>query len=131
MSFSKAHIGVLIIAVLLVSAFGVGSSNLLMGHDDMGMIGCPLLGHDATVCPMTPLAHINSWQTMFAAIPAQNVALLLLMLLALFFFLRLDQYRWLLHPSPHPVYVSYDPEAVTHDSLRRFIARGLLHPKIF
>ncbi|HEY4527305.1 MAG TPA: hypothetical protein VJK53_05695 [Candidatus Paceibacterota bacterium] len=131
MSFSKAHIGVLIVAILLVSAFGVGFSGLLMGHDDMGMVGCPLMmGHDSAVCPMSPLAHISSWQNLFAAIPVQSVVTVLLLLLALFFVSRLKLYVWLLHPSPQPVYNFYDPEAA-HDPLQRFIARGLMHPKIF
>jgi len=131
MSFSKAHIGVLIVAILLVSAFGVGFSGLLMGHDDMNMIGCPLMGHDVALCPMNPLAHITAWQNLFAAIPVQSFVMVLLLLLALFFVSRLKQYLWLLHPSPQPVYVSCNPEAVSHDPLRRFISRGLMHPKIF
>src|SRR3989338_10833032 len=131
MSFSKAHIGVLIVAILMVSAFGVGFSGLLMGHDDMNMIGCPLMGHDVALCPMNPLAHITAWQNLFAAIPTQGMMMLLLLLLALFFFLRFNQHLWLLHPSPHLVHISYDPEVVTHRPLQRFIARGLMHPKIF
>ena len=92
MSFSKVPIGILIVAVLLVNAFGVGFSNLLMGHDDMGMIGCSLMGHSAAVCTMNPLEHLAQLQNLFAAIPTQGVMLLLLLLLALFFVSRLKQY---------------------------------------
>ena len=131
MEVRKTLITLSLMIFLLVGATGMAYSGTMMDHGMETMLGCPLMSHSAAICNMSPLEHLTQWQNMFAAIPAQSVALLLLMLLALFFFLRLDQYRWLLHPSPHPVYVSYDPEAVTHDSLRRFIARGLLHPKIF
>ena len=78
---------------LLVGASGVAYSGLMMSNDDMGTANCPLMmGHDSAVCPMSPLAHISSWQNMFAAIPTQGVMLLLLLLLALFFVSRLKQY---------------------------------------
>ena len=132
MHLRKILISLSIITFLLVGATGVAYSGLMMSHDDTGVTGCPLMmGHDAAVCPMNPLAHINSWQSLFAAVPVQNAVTLLLLFLTSFFFLRFNQYLWLLFPSPQPVYISYDPEVATYDPLRRFIARGLMHPKIF
>src|SRR3989344_1370356 len=118
MYLRKVVTSITIVAFLLVGATGVAYSGLMMGHD-------------SAVCPMSPLAHINSWQNMFAAIPVQSAVMVLLLLLALFFVSRLKQYLWLLHPSPQPVYLSYDPDVVSHDPVRRFIFRGLTHPKIF
>ena len=122
-------LSVLLIAFLLVGITGVAYSGMMMGHGDM--VGCPLMGHDSAMCNMNPLDHLSMWQNMFAAIPVQSVLTLLLSLLALFFFSRFNRYLWLLHPSPQPVYISYDPEVSTYDPLRRFMARGLMHPKIF
>ena len=124
-------ISVLVVIFLLVGATGVVYSGTMMGHGMETMVGCPLMGNTAAVCNMNLLEHLNAWQNLFAAIPAQSAVLLLLLLLALFLVLRLKQYLWLLHPSPQSVYISYDPEAATHDALRRFIASGLMHPKIF
>ena len=132
MQIRKILITLSLIVFLLVGAAGVAYSGVMMGHGMGDMIGCPLMGHSAALlCDMNPLEHLTQWQSMFAAIPAQSMMLLLLFLLALFFRSRLKQHLWLLHPSPQPVYVSYDPEAVTHDPLRRFIACGLMHPKVF
>lgn len=129
------------IAFLLVGVAGVAYSGMMMpvlhglgeggDHGDMGMTPCPLMGQLSAVCNMNPLAHVGMWQNMFAAIPVQSAVLLLLLLLGLFFSPRLKEYVWLLYPSPQPVYISYDSEVTAHDSLRRFIARGLMHPKIF
>jgi hypothetical protein len=131
MSFRKILVSVSLIGFLIVGATGVAYSGMMMGHGMDDTVGCPLMGHDAAVCNMNPLDHLSMWQTMFAAIPVQTVLALLLSLLALFFFSRLRQHLWLLHPSPQPVYISYDPEVRAYDPLQRFIARGLMHPKIF
>ena len=131
MEIRKTLITLSLMIFLLVGATGMAYSGTMMDHGMETMLGCPLMSHSAAICNMNPLEHLTQWQHLFAAIPAQSVALLLLMLLALFFSLRLDQYRWLLHPSPQLVYVSYDPEAITHDPLRRFIFSGLMHPKVF
>ena len=129
MRIRRLLIGMSTVVFLLVGAIGVAYSGAMMGHGDMA--GCPLMGHDTAMCSMNPLEHLTQWQNMFAAVPAQTVVTLLLTLLTLFFVFCLSQYLWLLHPSPQPVYVSYDPRVRGHDSLRRFIARGLMHPKVF
>jgi len=154
MQIRKILITLSLIIFLLVGAAGVAYSGVMMpalhsparttvqsgglgeggGHGMGDMIGCPLMSHSAAICNMSPLEHLAQWQHLFAAIPAQSMMLLLLLLLfllALFFRFRLKQHLWLFHPSPQLVYVSSDPEAATHDSLQRFIMRGLMHPKIF
>lgn len=131
MHLGKLLTSIIIATFLLVGAIGVAYSGTMMGHGMGDMVGCPLMGHDAAVCGMNPLEHLSIWQSMFAAIPVQSAVMLLMLLLALFFMSRLNRYRWLLHPSLQPVYISYDPEIATHDPLRRFIASGLMHPKIF
>jgi hypothetical protein len=131
MRLGKLFVSIVITAFLLVGVTGVAYSGMMMGHGDMEMPGCPLMGHSAALCNMNPLEHLSMWQNMFAAIPVQSAAMLLLLLLALFFLSHFNRYLWLLYPSPQPVYISYDPEVATYDPLRRFIARGLMHPKIF
>lgn len=127
----RIAISILLISFFLVGALGMAFPGMMMGHGDVGMVGCPLMGHDAAVCNMNPLDHLSMWQTMFAAIPAQTVITALLLLLAAFFLLRFREFLWLPVQSPQLVFISYDPEVATHDPLRRFIARGLMHPKIF
>jgi len=131
MHLGKLLTTILIATVLLVGVTGVAYSGMMMGHGDMEMPGCPLMGHSAALCNMNLLEHLSMWQNMFAALPMPSIALLLWVLLALFFVFRFKQYLWLLHSSPQPVYISCDPEATTRDPLRRFIARGLMHPKFF
>jgi len=131
MKSEKLLTSILVITFLLVGATGVAYSGMMIGHGMDDMVGCPLMGHDAAMCNMNPLEHLSAWQNMFAAIPVQSVVILLLLLLALLLVFCLKQYLWLLQPSPQSVYISYDSETGTHDPLRRFIARGLMHPKIF
>ena len=125
----RISISAFIVGFLLISAVGVAYSGMMMGHGDM--VGCPLMGNNAAVCNMNPLEHFSAWQNLFAAIPVQSTVISLLLLLAVFFLFRLHQFLWLLHPSPQRVYVHIKPEVSTYDPLRRFMARGLMHPKIF
>lgn len=120
-----------IVGFLLINAVGVSYSGTMMGHGEIGMADCPLMGYSAAVCNMNPLEHVSMWQTMFAAIPVQSAVFALLLLLAFFFFTRFRELLWLFHSSPQPIRIFYDPEIGTHDPLRLFMARGLMHPKIF
>ena len=125
----KISISAFLVGFLLIGAVGVAYSGMMTGHGDM--VGCPLMGNNAAVCNMSPLERLSAWQNLFAAIPAQNTASILLLLLAVFFAFQLRRFLWLLHPSPQRVYVRTKPEVLLYDPLRRFIARGLMHPKIF
>lgn len=131
MYLGKLLTSILIATFLLVGVTGVLYSGMMMGHGEMGMPGCPLMVHSATLCTMNPLEHLNMWQNMFAAILMQSAVMVLLLLLALLFVYRFNQYLWLLHPSPQPVRIFYDPEVATYDPLWQFITHGLMHPKIF
>ena|SRR5579859_1412601 len=130
MQLRKALISISIIALALVGSIGIGYFGMMMGGMD-NMVGCPLMGHDSAVCNMNPLDHLSMWQSMFAAIPVQNILTLLLSLLSLFLFFRFRYYSWLLHPTPPRVYISFDSADATYDPLQRFIARGLMQPKVF
>ena len=123
--------GTLILAIVLVSAFGVGFSGFLMGHDDMGMIGCHLMNHDAALCPMSALAHIASWQNLFAAIPTYGFALSILLSMIILFGFGSYMRLWLLAVPPPAFYTLQGRIARMYDPLHLFIARGLMHPKIF
>lgn len=128
----KLLISIIIAAFLFAGVTGVAYSGLMMGHGIDDMIGCSLLDNEMTLCNMNPLDHISAWQNMFAAIPALSTVILLLLLLALFFVLRQNRYLWLPYPSPQSdYYISHSPDQAVSDTLQRFIARGLMHPKIF
>lgn len=120
---------VLIIGFLLISAVGAAYSGAMMSHGDM--TGCPLTGYSAAACNTNLLQHLSIWQSMFTAIPAPILLSVLLLLLTAFFFVRFRQFLWLLHPPLQPIRIWHDPDIGTHDPLRLFMARGLLHPKIF
>lgn len=130
MQVSRLFFVIALLAFLLVGPVGMGLG-MAMSNDGMGMIDCPLMGHDAAVCSMNPLEHIGMWQTMFAAIPVQSLVLSLVLLLAAFALVRFKELLYLLALSLQPVHIFYDFEVISHDPLRRFMARGLVHPKIF
>ncbi|MBI2475875.1 MAG: hypothetical protein HYV67_01370 [Candidatus Taylorbacteria bacterium] len=132
MRFAKLSAGLFIIVLLLAGAAGAAHAGMMAGQGNMGdMVGCALMGHNEAVCGMNPLKHLSGWQNLFAAVPAQNAMMLFMLLLALFFFLRFNQYLRFLYPPPQAVRIFYDPAIVMYDSLRLFMARGLMHPKIF
>ena len=131
MHLGKLLTSIIITTFLLVGATGALYSGMMMGHSMEDIGGCALMGHNTAMCNMNPLEHLSAWQNLVAAIPVQSAVMLLLLLFALLFVLGFSQYLWLLHPSPQPVLISYDLEVRGHDSLQRFIARGLMHPKVF
>lgn len=131
MTFAKLLTGLVLISYLFAGGGGISHSMMMTDHCIDGMTCCPFMGDIASVCNMSPLDHLSAWQNMFAAIPMQRVAILLLLLSALFFMLRFGEYLRLFYPTPQRIYIRPDPEIATYDSLRRFIARGLMHPKIF
>lgn len=131
MKISKLIVALTAVVFLFVGAAGVWYAGAMMGHGDMGMVGCPLMGYESAICDMDPLDHVSTWQSMFTALPAPIITLVLLLLAAALFFVR---FRYVLGPpllSFAPVRISYDSRAPIFDPLKRFIARGLLHPKIF
>jgi hypothetical protein len=131
MTLKKALVGVFALAILLVSAVGVSYSAMAMGMNHSGMVACPFMGHREAVCSMNIFEHLSAWQSMFSATPVESLSLLVLLLLALFFFSHYYKRLWILNPLPQFAYVRIDPNVSPHDSLRQFIARGLMHPKIF
>lgn len=131
MQLPKPFIAFAILALVIVGAFGMAFPGMTMGHGDMGMIGCPLATHGLVVCSMNPLEHLNMWQSMFAAIPVQTLGVALTLLLAAVVLLRFKDFLWRLEPSPQPIHASRYLQAKAYNPLQRFVARGLMHPKVF
>ena len=131
MYLGKLLTSITIAAFLLVGVGSITHAGMMESDCQADSVCCSLMGHDAAVCSMNPLEHLSAWQSLFAAIPAQSTVMLLLLLVALLLVFRLNQCPWLLYASSQPVYIRRDPGVIIHDSLRRFITRGLMHPKIF
>jgi hypothetical protein len=125
--------GLLVITFLLAGVLGAAYSGTMMAHNMDGMAGCPLMGNSAVICNMNPLEHLAGWQNLFAAVPVQSAVISLLIILALLFVARImtHLHLWLWYPSPQAAVVAHNPEVSSHDQLSRFIARGLMHPKLF
>ncbi len=71
-------------ALLTFLAVGILGSFAMIGmnHNEMSaMSGCPFAVGETALCEMNILAHIASWQTMFASLPPQ-VSVFVLLLLA-------------------------------------------------
>ena len=76
MQLPKLFTVVLIITLLSVGGIGVAYSGSLMAQGNTHMVGCPLMGHDAALCDMSLLAHLEHWQTAFTATLYEIVILL-------------------------------------------------------
>lgn len=128
----RTFVGSLLVAFLLVATVCVVTyAAAPIGSSDMNMIGCPFAGHGGAVCDMSPLEHIAMWQNLFAAVPMQSTVAIFMFLLALFLLAySVQQFRPPV-PTPQPVRAFYPQETFIYDPLRRFIARGLMHPKLF
>ncbi len=118
--------------VFLLAAF-FGLSHTGMSADMNGqMAGCPFMAA-VTVCQMTPLQHILSWQNAFAALPGQNG-------LSEFFSLFLLAIAALLFARLKPKMETLPEQNLYFSDLKRSPAKrpflelfsdGILNPKIF
>lgn len=116
------------LAIALISVAVFGFYFMIFLPMEQGM-GCPFsMGHTA-VCAL-PFAHIEHWQNLFVATAVMSIVAALLTLIAVLVFSR-GIFLWLAHQSPQPFFATYHPDVATYDVLRRFIARGLMHPKVF
>lgn len=126
--FRKYIVLTLIIVFTLSVGLGIGYAGSLMGHG-AHIFGCAGLDEGTLLCTMDPLAHIGEWNNLFAAIISTLFSLLTV---AAIVHAAAGSRRVIEpHPPGHRIRLSYETSTLVHDPLRRFIARGLMHPKIF
>lgn len=132
---SKTLLVLGLIAFLLVGFFGLSHSSMAMGEDgNMTMSNCPFMSGQAVVCNMNPLEHIAAWQNMFTSIPQQDVATLLLLLLAslALVFIWTGQKRSSVTDSLQtPQYVRIKEYIPIANSLQELFSNGILNPKLY
>jgi len=81
-TLSKILLCLALVAVLLMSAAGLPHLGMTMDtgeHGNTTMSDCYMPGM-ATLCKMNVFEHMAWWQSMFTSIPAQNLMLVLLLL---------------------------------------------------
>lgn len=124
-------ISILVITVMIFGVLSIAYSAAMMSHGGMDrMLGCPLMGNAAALCPVNVFEHLSAWQNLFASVVAQNIIVLLLFLFGLFFLFRNIHVAHIAESPPRSY--ALGKFAVPYDDhLSRFMARGLLHPKIF
>lgn len=107
-----------------------------MSHMDMhgGMVDCPFMHHQETICPMNLADHLGAWKGVFLAI-APSV---LLLLVGSAFVIGIASVapnllqRTLFHPIPIPMRVLTERTySYVHRPLQELFANGILHPKLF
>lgn len=68
--------------VIIFALAGMFGAHFSMLQDERGNMGdCPFMDHDATICQMTIIAHIQAWQMMITAIPQKIIGSLAMLLL--------------------------------------------------
>jgi len=123
-----------VFTLLFLGAMFGGLFHMTMGMDMTGnMTGCPFMTHEQTLCSMSVLDHIGSWQSVFSAVVPSLTLLLSVLVTAVFVlsvapnlllkqrFRELPLSRELLHRTYS---FSYRP-------LQELFSNGILHPKLF
>ncbi len=124
-----------LIALLFMSVVGLphlGMSTSMEADGNMTMTDCYMPGM-TTLCNMSPLEHIASWQAMFTSITTKSftLSLFLLVLAAVVGFIWIKQ----VHSPPRELRSStlllgrgYIPSATP---LQELFSSGILNPKLF
>lgn len=112
--------------------FGMNMENMDM-DGNMTMTDCYMPGM-ATICNMSPLEHIASWQGMFASLPTQSsgITLLLLLLSTVIGFVWTRQ----IHSPPLELrtfsqFLRQREYVPLHSPFQELYSSGILNPKVF
>lgn len=128
----------LAIAAFLVMSLGVPHFGMAMPmdmdeHGNMPMTDCYMPGM-ATICNMSPLEHIASWQGMFTSLPTQGFAMTLLFLLIA----TVIGFVWIrqIHSPPQELktfsrFLRQQEYVPLHSPLQELFSNGILNPKLF
>lgn len=121
--------------VVLIAGVMFGIAGLAIFAHTQGDIDspCPIMGHEASLCPMSLLEHLAGWQNTLLAVehlPRLFILFLLVISVALVLWYRVKQV------------LPYKPLSVTRDRSLFFVlpfrgvffeafCSGVLHPKLF
>jgi len=122
------------IAVLLFSTFVLFFHMASMAKETVSVGMCPFSAQSSSVCAMTPVEHIQAWQSMFAALPLSEMVTLFSLLLAGIFFARAfrSQAIDLFALSSRQGYrFAYATQYVAPRPLQEAFSTGILNPKLF
>ncbi len=120
----------LVFSLMVLLAFGTfGMLNMGMQMDGT-MSHCPF-SPTASVCTMSPLAHINASQTFFTSMVTHGDALILFALMALAFFAI--SIFWKPHAPPLGLAFAraHHTQSTRLTYLQEAFSNGILNPKLF
>ncbi len=116
---------------LFVGGFGILSSFSMNMSSEGEMPPCPFMAQGSSICNMTPLEHISSWQSMLTALPVGNILLATLLIFAVIILISKDALG-LIEQKLLSIYrFRYRKRFTTHNYLQEAYSRGLLNPKTF
>lgn len=131
-TFLKVAKFIVITTSLYVFIFGI--SGLGLGMDMSGqMTNCPFSNHSMSICKMSPMEHIQEWQSMFTSLPIKDTLSIIFTLL-LFIVIRnlLPRYKFSV-PEIKYLYTKYLFRSNFHiyNPLKEAFSGGILNPKLF
>ena len=118
-----------------LSIFGLGHMGGMAASENGDMTGCIFTGK-TMLCKMSIIEHISLWQSMFTAMPQENLILLALViiLVAVLFITK----NFISPPrlsrdetSTQKLYLVQHPNLSLFNPLKEAFAQGILNPKIY
>ena len=121
-----------VVAFLLIGSLGLSHFAMTMGMDGkMSAADCPFM----SICTMSPLEHIATWQSMFASIPPQQsstLALLFVISITLAGLFWITYIFPLLENQKHRPRNYYTEEYILVPiPVQELFSSGILNPKLF
>lgn len=118
----------LIVLLFGLSYFGMGR------HLTTQVIGCPFTPGNNAICQMTPMEHIQAWESMFTTLPSDVNFSLLSIIASFLVLLSLVNFRKNYLPSNLHLAryrISYVSNLSIPDPLKESFSRGILNSKVF
>lgn len=123
-----------LLLIIFMSIFGM----MFFQHGGMGQKAqasmCPFMPDTTVVCKMTPMEHIEKWQSMFASLPASDflMTVILLVVSAIFIFSYIF-FSNFLDPLVSIVFVRLRSRQIFKipNPLQEAFSNGILNPKTF
>lgn len=104
-------------------------------HIEGQMSDCPFMPGHTSVCKMSPMEHMQAWQSMFTTLIEKDALYILYTLLVLFALLGLKYFaKSSLYNLPRlelPTDLGYLKQLLLFDPLREAFSKGILNPKTF
>lgn len=122
-------------AFVTLSILGLGHMNGMETNKDGNMEGCIFTGK-TMLCKMDVVEHISLWQSIFTAMPQENLTLFaLLILLAVVIFITKNIFApsrlFRSETSTDRLYLKERPDFSFFNPLKEAFSQGILNPKIY